>query len=274
MRMDVTIDEIDACPVQIQGPKSLALMTDLVGAGIGDIPYYGIMEAEIAGCSVVISQSGFSGEKGYEIYLRDATLNAEKLWYAVLEAGKVHQLSVIAPGHQRRIQAGIMSWGPGHRPRNAAVPVQPGLPGAAPEEGRTTSARRRWSASASRSMPAESAVQVDAGGHDPGRQSRSTTTRPISGWCRMPPAATPIGYLTSPWHAPELGSNIALGWVPVALSAVGTAADRAPAGRVCHRTGPAGAGRRCARCRSGRRSTPAPASWPTPAARTPPSEVG
>ena len=29
----------------------------------------------------------------------------------MLEAGKAHQLMVIAPGHQRRIQAGIMSWG-------------------------------------------------------------------------------------------------------------------------------------------------------------------
>ena len=49
MRMDVTIDEIDVCPVQIQGPKSLALMVDLVGDAIRDIPYYGLLDAEIAG---------------------------------------------------------------------------------------------------------------------------------------------------------------------------------------------------------------------------------
>ena len=29
----------------------------------------------------------------------------------MLEAGEPHQLMVIAPGHQRRIQAGILSWG-------------------------------------------------------------------------------------------------------------------------------------------------------------------
>ncbi len=38
MRMEVAIDEIDVCPVQIQGPKSLALMVDLIGDGIRDIP--------------------------------------------------------------------------------------------------------------------------------------------------------------------------------------------------------------------------------------------
>ena len=109
MRMEVAIDEIDVSPLQIQGPKSLALMVDLVGDRIRDIPYYGLLDAEIAGCRVVISQSGFSGEKGYEIFLRDATLHAERLWHAVLEAGTAHQLMVTAPGHQRRIQAGIIS---------------------------------------------------------------------------------------------------------------------------------------------------------------------
>ena len=47
------------CPLQIQGPKSLALMADLVGNAIHEIPYYGLLEAGIAGCPVVISQSSF-----------------------------------------------------------------------------------------------------------------------------------------------------------------------------------------------------------------------
>src|SRR5690606_32229163 len=32
----------------------------------------------------------------------------------------------------------------------------------------------------------------------------------------------PVGYLTSPWYSPELGSNIALGYVPVAMKEIGT----------------------------------------------------
>ena len=59
----------------------------------------------------MISQSGFSGEAGFEIYLRNATLYAEDMWNAVLKAGKKHKLMVIAPAHHRRIQAGILSWG-------------------------------------------------------------------------------------------------------------------------------------------------------------------
>merc|ERR1712159_883306 len=59
----------------------------------------------------MVTASGFSTELGYEIYLRDATKNAEKMWETVLEAGKKHNLKVIAPGHHRRIEAGLMSYG-------------------------------------------------------------------------------------------------------------------------------------------------------------------
>ena len=86
-------------------------MVDLFDERVRDIPYYGLLEGEVAGRSVVVSQTGFTGEKGYEIYLRDATLYAEDLWYALLAAGERHQLMVIAPAHHRRIAAGILSWG-------------------------------------------------------------------------------------------------------------------------------------------------------------------
>ena len=108
---DVSIGEIDVAPVQIQGPKSEALMVNLFGERVRDIPFYGLMEGEVAGHPVVVSQTGFSGEKGYEIYLRDATLYAEDLWHTLLEIGERHQLMVIAPAHHRRIAAGILSWG-------------------------------------------------------------------------------------------------------------------------------------------------------------------
>merc|ERR1719183_1153077 len=110
-RFDCEINEIDVAPVQIQGPKAPLLMQDIFGERVTKMKYYDLMHAEIAGCRCVISASGFSTELGYEIYLYDATQNAEKMWYAILEAGKNHNLKVIAPGHHRRIEAGILSFG-------------------------------------------------------------------------------------------------------------------------------------------------------------------
>ena len=34
--------------------------------------------------------------------------------------------------------------------------------------------------------------------------------------------ASPTGYVTSPWFSPELGQNIAMGFVPIEASAIGT----------------------------------------------------
>ena len=220
MRMDVEIDEIDVCPVQIQGPKSPALMADMVGDRIRNIPYYGLLEAEIAGCRVVVSQSGFSGEKGYEIYLRDATLHAETLWRAVLEAGRAHELMVIAPGHQRRIQAGILSWG--QDIDHETAPFQCNLAYQVPRHkpgdyiGRAALERMRAGIEAGRPPFRMVMVGMTLGG------------KPIDDyapdfWLVSDAAGgEPIGYVTSPWHAPELGCNIALGHVPIAQSAVGT----------------------------------------------------
>ncbi len=219
-RMDVEINEIDVCPLQIQGPKSLALMVDLVGDGVRNIPYYGILEAEIEGCRVVVTQSGFSGEKGYEIYLRDATLHAEKLWRAVLDAGEPHRLMVTAPGHQRRIQAGILSWG--QDIDHETAPFQCNLAYQVPRKkqgdyiGRAALERMRAEIAAGRPPFSMVMVGMKLGG------------KPIDDYApdfwlvSDADGGDPIGYLTSPWHAPELGSNIALGYVPIGKSAVGT----------------------------------------------------
>ena len=219
-RMDVEINEIDVCPLQIQGPRSLALMVDLLGDDVRDIPYYGILETEVEGCPVVVSQSGFSGEKGYEIYLRDATLHAEKLWHALLDAGKPHQLMVTAPGHQRRIQAGILSWG--QDIDHETVPFQCNLAYQVPRKkqgdyiGRTALERMRAEIVAGRPPFSMVMVGMKLGG------------KPIDDYApdfwlvSDADGGDPIGYLTSPWHAPELGSNISLGYVPIGKSAVGT----------------------------------------------------
>ena len=110
-KYDVEIHEIDVAPVQIQGPKSGDLMRKIFGAAIDDVPYYGLMRGKVGGRDVIISRSGFSAEAGYEIYLYDATQHAEDMWNAVLAAGEEFNLRVIAPGHHRRIEAGILSWG-------------------------------------------------------------------------------------------------------------------------------------------------------------------
>ena len=219
-KANVEIDEIDVCPVQIQGPKSVALMTDLVGDQVRELPSYGLMEARVAGCDVIVSQTGFSGEKGYEIYLRDATLNAEKLWDAVLAAGEAHNLMVIAPAHQRRIAAGILSWGQDMDAET--LPFQCNLGYQVP---RTKAADYIGKA---RLEEVRSLVEA---GKPPFKLTLAGLAlggRPIEEYApdfwliSGADGGKPVGYVTSPWYSPELETNIALGYVPCAMATPGT----------------------------------------------------
>jgi glycine cleavage system aminomethyltransferase T len=108
---DVTIKEVDVAPVQVQGPKSKDVLVDLFGESILEIPYYFLRHFELDGMDVLVSRTGYTGELGYEIYLGEATRNAARLWDAVLEAGRPHDLAVIGPCHIRRIEGGILALG-------------------------------------------------------------------------------------------------------------------------------------------------------------------
>ncbi|GAA1253262.1 glycine cleavage T C-terminal barrel domain-containing protein [Pseudonocardia aurantiaca] len=218
---DVKITEIDVAPVQIQGPRSVDLMTDLFGTEIASLPSYGLMESTVAGLPVVVSQTGFTGEKGYEIYLRDATRHAEEMWNAVLEAGRPHNLKVVAPAHHRRVAAGIMSWGQDMDAET--LPFQVNLGYQVP---RTKEADYVGKAALERAR-----ALIEAGS-PPFRMvmvGMRVGGKPIDDYApdfwlvRQHPDAAPVGYLTSPWWSPELGTNIALGYVPVELSGLGTA---------------------------------------------------
>ena len=110
--MHVTITEPDVGPLQIQGPKSKEVMTDLFGADILELSRTTTWRsASSKGMRLVISRTGYTGELGYELYLRDASRDGVKLWDAVIQAGEPYGLAPIGPCHIRRIEGGILAHG-------------------------------------------------------------------------------------------------------------------------------------------------------------------
>jgi len=109
--LNVEVKEPDVGPMQIQGPKSKEVMTDLFGERILDVPYYFMEHHELDGMELVISRTGYSGELGYEIYLKNASRDGLKLWDTVMQAGEPYGLSPIGPSHIRRIEGGILALG-------------------------------------------------------------------------------------------------------------------------------------------------------------------
>jgi glycine cleavage system aminomethyltransferase T len=107
--MDVQVREPDVSPLQLQGPKSIQVMEALFGKDIWDLKYYWNLETELDGIPLLISRTGWSSERGYELYLRDGS-RGEELWERVMEAGKPFGIAPGSPSTIRRIEGGIVSY--------------------------------------------------------------------------------------------------------------------------------------------------------------------
>lgn len=108
--MDVQIREPDVSPMQIQGPKSKQVVQALFGDEVLDLEYYYFLEADLDGIPVIVTRTGWSGEVGYEIYLRDGS-RGDELWERVMEAGKPYNIGPTGPSDIRRVEAGILNYG-------------------------------------------------------------------------------------------------------------------------------------------------------------------
>lgn len=107
---DVTILEPDVSPVQVQGPRSADLMRPLFGQVVDELAFYHFIETQLDGVPVVLSRTGWSGEFGYEVFLRDGS-KGTWLWERLFEAGAPFGVRPGAPNNIRRMEAGLFSYG-------------------------------------------------------------------------------------------------------------------------------------------------------------------
>lgn len=75
----------DLHDMSLQGPVSVDLLAKEIPA-IRDLAYFGLMQTRLYGRDVMISRTGYTGERGYEIFCR--AKDAVHLWDSILEAGK------------------------------------------------------------------------------------------------------------------------------------------------------------------------------------------
>ena len=187
------------------------MIRDLFGEEVADLRYYWCWEGDLDGIPVVVSRTGWTGEVGYEIYLRDGSRGIE-LWDRVMEAGEPYDIRAIAPSDQRRLEAGIFNYGndmgvedtPFHvTGMERLVEFSADFIGkdalaAGRGRGRRPQARRRG----------------DRRGAAPD-VARGLLARPRT-------AARSSGKLTSASHSFRLEKNIGYAWVPIELAEPGT----------------------------------------------------
>ena len=107
---DVDVVEPDVSPLQLQGPKAPYVARDLFGGEVTSLGYYRLIETDLDGIPLVVARTGWSGELGYELYLRDGT-RGDDLWERVMLAGKSCNIAPIAPSAIRSVEGGLLSYG-------------------------------------------------------------------------------------------------------------------------------------------------------------------
>jgi len=96
----------------VQGPNAIKTLQKLTSVDLSKIEYYAFEGGAMAGIDdVIISNTGYTGAGGFEIYVWNK--DAEKMWDAIMQAGKEFNIKPIGLGARDtlRLEMGFCLYG-------------------------------------------------------------------------------------------------------------------------------------------------------------------
>lgn len=113
-KFDVEIinESDDYSLLAIQGPNSKDVVQSLCDKNL-DLEYYHFFFAKFAGIDALISRTGYTGELGYEVYLKVDERTAIEIWDKLFDAGKKYNIQPIGLGARDslRLEMGYCLYG-------------------------------------------------------------------------------------------------------------------------------------------------------------------
>jgi aminomethyltransferase len=109
----------------LQGPKAVGILAPLVDLDLSTLGNYRFAEGAVGGARGIISRTGYTGEDGFELYLRPD--DAGRIWDRLLEAGAGVGLQPTGLGCRDtlRLEAGMALYG--HEIDRETTPLEAGL---------------------------------------------------------------------------------------------------------------------------------------------------
>jgi aminomethyltransferase len=108
--LEVVIEDISeqVAALALQGPTSARLLAKVAEAEIGGLKYFRVTRGRIAGVSVEISRTGYTGDLGYEIWM--PWDEAPKVWDALMDGGRAFDIrpTGMLALDVARIEAGLL----------------------------------------------------------------------------------------------------------------------------------------------------------------------
>jgi len=211
-KWNVELSEPDVAPMQVQGPKSRPLMISIFGSKIESLPYYHNMETTLSGMNMLVTRTGYTGEIGYEIYLRNAQRDGIKLWNTMLEAGKSYNISPGVSSLIRRLEHGIRNYGQDMRLENN--PYEVGLGFAVDLDQEADFIGKKALIQIKKQELKQKIVGIEFG------------TERMKGWNEdcwpIMENGKQIGSVTTAAYSPSLKKNIGFAMLPIEKTEIGT----------------------------------------------------
>lgn len=104
----------DMCLLALQGPTSAEILSQLTSADVGSLKYYHFLQADFCGSeNIILSATGYTGEKGFEIYFDRNQLDPKKAWEQLKKAGAEYRLQPAGLGARDtlRLEKGFALYG-------------------------------------------------------------------------------------------------------------------------------------------------------------------
>jgi aminomethyltransferase len=211
LQKDVVFDDrsFETSLIAVQGPRAAQILETTTETDLREIPSFGVTGAQVAGASATLARTGYTGEDGFEIFVPNAS--AARVWDFVLDAGKSIGLKPIGLGARDtlRLEARFSLYG--NEIDETTDPIEAGLAWTCKLDkefiGRDVIAAKK-AQGPSRKI---AGLVVEGGVARHGHEVISN--------------GEVVGHVTSGTYGPTVEENIALAYVPTALSKVGTALD-------------------------------------------------
>ena len=198
--------------VAIQGPRGVDVLQKLTDADLSAVKFYWVTRATVCGLkNILIARTGYTGEDGFEIYIPSDEETSARVWGEVLDAGR--EFGILPCGLGARNTLRLESKLPlyGHEISDTINVWEAGLDRFCkmekPEFVGRQALEQTKAASLKRTLVG--LVMVERGIARDGYRILNSSNQHI-------------GYVTSGSYAPFLKKNIALAYVPLEHSAVGT----------------------------------------------------
>ena len=211
---DCVVEELSDAYTQlaIQGPRAVEVLQKLTDVDLAPIKNYWFAHGTVCGLkNVLVARTGYTGEDGFEIYVPSDQATSEQVWSKVMEAGR---------------EFGILPCGLGAR-NTLRLEAKMAL-----YEHEISDQINVWEAGLGRYCKMEKGDFIGRAALERAMSAGLSRTlvglemieRGIArdGYCCCNEKGETIGVVTSGSPSPTLGKNIALAYVPPAMSALGT----------------------------------------------------